>query len=580
MKAKENQKRSVYIVEDDPSTLTKYIEAFSNAGWEEAHSRDSSTALRHLTRRKMYSIILLDLRLPQKRGEKPLDNEGWVLLTELEKKRIPLPPIFIATQFVTAKSILNVILFKVQGLIPKPFNFESLPELLDAYCEGDEHALWKIGKDNNLKLNIIETAENRMYFYGQENIDGEIMDHTVNVETDQREELNRQTKEREKALKKYFLHQAKAPLPFAPREPLLVIGRRWNSWYPSYFNVEGGAYAVIGVKRKDGSIPGAIIDPGFKAISALNSLGISLSCLETCLITHNHPDHIGGIFEYLAGQHVLDYEPRLIASESVIELLETYGVPSKDLIKFELEYEELIQTYSDSLGKSRSIIAKPIVTSHKEIGGKETTRGICLQIENRDKKKGEKHIAKAIILGDTEYHCEAYHPGFNIFRGIRETVCDEKLKVLILHIGSSQLKEKTKGHLYINGVLDILKQLDVDRKNTILNATINKLLVLISEWGLEHATRDQIIESIPQGGNKKLLEGFDSCGLMLKTIEAITSSYKMETLCILPADLGLMVGLESGKIYQKYMASPADQIYATSEPKGLVYHSRKPRRRR
>ena len=61
--------------------------------------------------------------------------------------------------------------------------------------------------------------------------------------------------------------------------------------------------------------------------------------------------------------------------------------------------------------------------------------------------------ADVIIVGDTEYDHAEHHDK------IIPIICRHNVKVIILHIGSSQLKVATGKHLYLNGLIDILNEL-------------------------------------------------------------------------------------------------------------------------
>lgn len=82
------------------------------------------------------------------------------------------------------------------------------------------------------------------------------------------------------------------------KEPLFVVARRWNSWYPSFFDAPGGAYAMVfPICKETRRNRVAVVDPGFRFLKILRELGLSVQDLEACIVTHNHPDHMGGVFE-------------------------------------------------------------------------------------------------------------------------------------------------------------------------------------------------------------------------------------------------------------------------------------------
>ena len=75
----------------------------------------------------------------------------------------------------------------------------------------------------------------------------------------------------------------------------------------------------------------------------------------------------------------------------------------------------------------------------------------------------------------------------------------------------------------------------------------DKLLVIISEWGLEHATESQIKKISPS------FNGFDVSSPMLETIKFLRNGLENldynRRMTVIPGDIGLMVGIESGKAY-------------------------------
>lgn len=73
----------------------------------------------------------------------------------------------------------------------------------------------------------------------------------------------------------------------------LLILRRWNSYYPSFYNVTGGCYVIRFGSRY------IIIDPGYKTVQTLFENNIDTRLIEYIIITHDHPDHVGGLKELL-----------------------------------------------------------------------------------------------------------------------------------------------------------------------------------------------------------------------------------------------------------------------------------------
>ena len=92
-----------------------------------------------------------------------------------------------------------------------------------------------------------------------------------------------------------------------------------------------------------------------------------------------------------------------------------------------------------------------------------------------------------------------------------------------------------------------------------------KLPVLLSEWGLEHATRQQI-EAVCA---EDLVE-FDDKSPILEMAERLNDGLRMAH--VLPADIGLTIGLETGSIYlPDGSVQEADKIRAFLGANGIEY---------
>jgi GAF domain-containing protein len=387
--------------------------------------------------------------------------------------------------------------------------------------------------------------------------------------------LHLRTRKREAALTEYFRNAAKsATVNIAAEEPVLIAARRWNSWYPSFFQVDGGAYAVLGGRGQDGSTPGAIIDPGFRALATLRACGVPVVALDRCIVTHNHPDHVGGLMEYLAVRHQLGQPTQVFAADSVIPITRDFQGSVINIRNFDTQVIDLVPEFLDTAGQRRRMMATPFQTRHDTAGPSDPTRAVLLRSEIAA-LDGWHCRATAILLGDTEYRREA-GPDMGVFEGIRAMLKVPKLRVLVLHIGSAQMKWRTGGHLYLFGLIDILKELEYQRAKQDQEGT-EKLLVLVSEWGLEHATHAQVVAALPAEPTALgPLGTFDAEGLILEALDVVRSCVDLTTLTLLPADLGLVVGIESGCVYIDGVPTPAEQVEVGVGAQGLVYQRRQP----
>jgi hypothetical protein len=98
-----------------------------------------------------------------------------------------------------------------------------------------------------------------------------------------------------------------------------------------------------------------------------------------------------------------------------------------------------------------------------------------------------------------------------------------------------------------------------------------KLLVLVSEWGLEHASRAQVARAV--GGKlPSYFQPFTERSLLWKTIRVVRGACKLRTIEILPADIGLAVGIETGMIYlDGVLPVRPDEVKISVGKEGLVY---------
>lgn len=534
--------KSVLIVEDELNTRKTYREALGNAGWQIHETGDGKGALAALESGTLFDILLLDLRLP---GE----MDGFAVLDRARELGIQVPPVFIISAYLDPAAWRRVLDLRIEALLPKPVDVDILVEILEAFCEKNETALVNIPgirEEPDLTLRVFRTQDKTTYLYrrrSRSDLNQIESGHFISLE----EPLSEEVKRREDALVAEFKARAERPVEVEASEPVLVVGRRWNSWYPSYYDVEGGAYAVIGVKSKGGSVPGALIDPGFKALRVLDSLGVPLGCLHSCLITHNHPDHIGGVFEYMSGRHVLGHSTHIHCSPPVYDILHSYAGTRLGVGLFDSQDVDLIGPYTVADGKQSCLRATPLATSHLNIGEAGDTRGIVLScVENRP-KADEKTLSTAVLLGDTEYK-SLPHPS-DVFEKMRRAIHRPDLKLVVLHIGCSELKVGTGKHLYLKGLVAVLRELEYWRSTHFADAGENPLTVLISEWGLEHAAARQLRHALPRDRSGALEHIFGEESLVIKTIRILNDWHHFETVTLIPADVGLTVGLESGGIY-------------------------------
>jgi CheY-like chemotaxis protein len=560
--------KSVLIVEDEVRTRTEFAKVLQEDGWRVQEAENGLRALDILRSNSTPSLMVLDLRMP--------NMGGLELLKTAKKEGIHLPLVVVLSAYLNSAKMREYLDLGVAGLLPKPVHPASVRYFLNALYTNDEAALLRlpvIGGDGTMEVDIVEDNQQRSYSYCRQRDRGRDEFEGLQVMRQSEALLSEEVKRREKALVEYFKKTATAPTAFHIDEPLLVVGRRWNSWYPSFFDVPGGAYIVLGVPDDKGQASGVIIDPGFRALSILYSLGISVANVSNCVITHNHPDHIGGVFEYVAARHALGLETAIFCNPAASEMLKGCAGSKLSIKELSDMTFDIIGPYRTVGGNKWRLTATPLPTSHSNVGSVDSTRGIVLSSDLADESGTFHPNATAVLLGDTEYNSSNLHPNRDLFDRIRRALARPDIKVAVVHIGCSQLKEETGKHLYLPGLINLLRDLDDDRRRNVSKPESNKLLILVSEWGLEHASQQQLASIVPKISSEELINAFSEDNLVLKTIKVIQSSWGFDTLNLLPADIGLRVGLETGRIYFENgdYARPED-VSVRPDAAGLCYY--------
>jgi CheY-like chemotaxis protein len=565
--------KSALLLEDEKPQRDAFARALRNDGWTVVEAENGEKALDALRATHDFGVLILDLDLGL--GNIP----GFAVLDIIQREQLRCPGVFVVSARIDNDAWTRFMDFGLEGLLPKPIDPEVLPPILNAWREQNAIAAANVPEvaRRQFELYIAEHAKGKTYIYRRKSERG-----VPWLPPEQRplhvRKLSDVVADREQALAEHFKARAsRMTLPPAA-EPRLVVARRWNSWYPSFFDVEGGAYAIVGAAAERGDPPCALIDPGFKAVGVLRRLGVSLASLRTCMITHNHPDHMGGVFEYVTGRHVLGDQTSLFCVPSVAAMLETYAGGQLNVHRFQSQSVDLVGRYRDAQGATRKVEVTAIPTSHHNAGTMmDGSCGLVLTSERIDSRgatatSGYQIEGSAYILGDTEYDAKEYGPNASMFERMREPFALPHLRVAVLHIGCSQMKEGTGKHLYLPGIMELLRDIDTIRRRKVPRAQEQPLLVLVSEWGLEHAPMDQVTATVEDDGTRNLLAAFDQRNLILDAIHVIKESCPLETITLLPADIGLVVGIESGKVYLPQIGQVApESVIASSGRDGLIY---------
>lgn len=516
----ENMKK-VLFVEDDFEVRRGIVNYLRGNGWIVSAVTNYEEAIGLLSRNK-YSALLLDKKIdPTIMNANPLQGDEFIEM--MIQTHYKLPPIIVLSAYLSDELKQWLFYLGVDRLLDKPVAPPDIENYLEMVVKGT-HAQQPFSQ-------YLPDVISRMV---------------------QSRETNLKTYIQEEASKPYIIQDC--------TEPYLIVGRRWNSWYPTLFNVPGGAYVIVAppadqAGRNDVSpiTQSFIIDPGFKLMDVLKSIDFSIKNVKSCIISHNHPDHLGAVFEYMAAMNALGVLIKIYCNTTVAEMLRNLSGSGVIIETLSDQFLNVIEDYK-SFGNQVRIQVKAFSVTHKEIGISSNSLGLIVRTRYIN-KSSETEDTDLVILGDTEYnHADHYISWMPV-------LCASTVKIVILHIGSAQMKEGSRKHLYLEGAMEILRAMDIELTKTNYRG---KLLVLLSEWGLEHATGKQI-ENICG----KQLPTFNEVSPIVETVKTLSSDLKK--IDILPADIGLRIGLLSGNVYLGRECVNHKLIKCTLTDNGIEY---------
>ncbi len=267
------------------------------------------------------------------------------------------------------------------------------------------------------------------------------------------------------------------PRKFEPKLKF-IIARKWNSWYPSYFDTNGGCYAFItrdskeDIKDNFGVI---VIDPGFRFSEILRrKYKIEPHDIRKIIVSHYHPDHTMGLFELLTLTNETKYPCSYYLNKTTYDAFKTFQGKHNKIV--ELNEGQVIKLaqytprypreglFSDVITKRKnhieSIYLKALKTFHVEIGNRHNSLGFIFNIINT--YEGGQEEQELVLLGDTDGN-ESYIESYLEYL--------KNAKVAVLHIGSFSCKGYGEGnkHLYKRGLIDVLNCI-----NCIANGVVKK----------------------------------------------------------------------------------------------------------
>lgn len=515
------ESRRILIVEDEEEQRRNLAEYFKNGGWDVIWAANGADALTVLRGNDFNcECIVLDQRMPVMGGKEFLEK----LHDLIPGRRIP---VILLSAYLEPGDFQKRYTGKTVAVLGKPQD----PELIEALADSLRSGRIEKGFAQRLK---------------------------------NMQEIDEATRSRELALATYYnktVGQGRHSLCQETREPLFIVARRWNSWYPSFFDIPGGCYALVNPiceERRRHRV--AVIDPGFRFLKVLADLGISVKDIETCIITHNHPDHLGGIFEYIASRNAAKEKIRLICNPTTFAMFSTCCQDGLEVMNLNGGRQPLM-SYRDCDGNGREIVLESFRTEHHEIGYSNEPKGLIVGFPLKEPER------RVVILGDTAYETGRHREEY------RRHITDSRTKVVVLHVGSAQLKERIGGHLYLRGLNRLLASIG-EELASVPRPKNDKLLVIVSEWGLEHATRQQVLEICPG------IEGFDNSSPLLDTIDFVRSGLANleydDRMIVVPGDIGLMVGMETGTVHWvdggNLQSCPPEKLRWRIRDAGLEYY--------
>lgn len=253
----------------------------------------------------------------------------------------------------------------------------------------------------------------------------------------------------------------------APKESLeniffngkFLFCREWNSYYPSFYNVIGGCY-VIQYGRNY-----TLIDPGYKTIKALLDNGVDTRLIKNIIITHNHPDHSGGLIELInllfTQNKEGEYHYSLYLNPGTLELYKYLEGNGLDIFELEYNKEFLLNFHKNDDGSINKFSFISYRAYHKGIGNRQQSISLIFNIQRKDQ------LLRFGITSDTDGSKKYFKHYKKIFKD---------LFFLVVHIGTLKIKKKfskADKHLYLSGVYRLLDKLN------------NVKAFILQEFGME-----------------------------------------------------------------------------------------------
>lgn len=266
----------------------------------------------------------------------------------------------------------------------------------------------------------------------------------------------------------------------------ILLARKWNSWYPTYFETHGGCYAILTSDQDPCRITNCgviVIDPGFDFMAILRkTANIEPQDIKTVVVTHYHPDHVAGLMEFATLKTASRSPCDFYLNETTFRAY--HRMQSKELTFHEIHCGQtlLISEYTSFDGCKEQIFLNTTRAYHEELGHAYNSLGLKFSF-----LKDGRSLFRFSITGDTDGN-SAY------IKEYARNYADSDL--LIAHLGTFSNTKYGRGgkHLYPIGVDLLLDEIKITCAQD--QGNMPKRTLVLSEFGLELGTQDQIGETL------------------------------------------------------------------------------------
>ncbi len=249
---------------------------------------------------------------------------------------------------------------------------------------------------------------------------------------------------------------------FPDNTNFLVLGRQWNSWYPSSFELVGGCY-FFNINQEI-----IIIDPGFKTLDIIKEKNLDIRLIRHIFVTHFHPDHFENLIKLITR---LTSETNKLTVYLNSTAFKQFKIYSRNFTKFnKLKPGVFIQLYEYNQKNVFQINIEVGRAFHREIGG--YMNSISLKFFLTNNQTGKSYTIG--FFGDTDGSNKYLDKYIKFYED-----CD----IIIPHLGAINKRPTGDKHLYKKGIKKILEKFD------------SKKFVFLGEYGFELAS-EQLFKNI------------------------------------------------------------------------------------